>query len=122
MSGSIVFVDKPNAIHVVNVASAGFSFDGSIANPTISLQRGLTYSFNVESPGHPFRIISNTTAAFLQDSYNQHSDCISCVTNTDAVTGIVVFDVPVNPTAVTVGYRCTLHPISKWLGNCYIPH
>ena len=68
--GSIVFVDPPAPISVVNVGFSGYSFNGGSTNPTLILQKGLTYTFNVNSPGHPFRIIGATTAASLQASYN----------------------------------------------------
>lgn len=109
MIGSIVFVDPPAPISVANVGFSGYSFNGGSTNPTLSLQKGLTYTFNVNSPGHPFRIVGDTTTSFPQASYNALADCTSCVTGADATSGAVTFAVPTNPTATNVGYICIYH-------------
>lgn len=116
--GRIVFVDPPDPFSVVNVGFSGYKFNGRSTNPTLVLQRGLSYTFVVAAPGHPFRIIGDTTVAFppSQPSYNTMSDCLSCVRGADTASGNVTFSVPVNPTSANVGYRCTLHSASESRG------
>lgn len=84
---------------------------GGTINPTLYLQKGKTYTFVVNAPGHPFRIISDTTAS-LPVSYNTFSECTNCVSDEDATSGTVSFAVPANPTSTSVGYRCVFHPQS----------
>jgi hypothetical protein len=70
---------------------------GSNANPTLTLQRGLTYRFNVS--GHPFRIASSPSGP----SFNVG------VTNNDVMSGTLTFKVPMDAPS-TLYYYCLAHP------------
>lgn len=79
------------------------------ADPTISLQRGLTYQFNISSGGHPFRIAVSAGGA----QYNVG------VSANDVSSGTIIFRVPMDaPT--TLSYFCTIHPATM-VGNISIP-
>ena len=110
---------------VTNVGFSGFQFNGGSVNPTLSLTKGTTYTFTVSSGIHPFRIIGDTTAAYVQSSYNSFAECSSCVVvstgGTETTSGTVTFTVPLGATASTVGYVCTLHAAMKGSFNLVDP-
>jgi hypothetical protein len=68
-------------------------------NPTLVLQRGLTYQFAVSTPGHPFRLASSNGGP----AYNVG------VSNNDVQTGVLTFKVPMDAPA-TLFYYCLVHP------------
>lgn len=79
------------------------------ADPTIVLQRGLIYQFNISSGGHPFRIAVSAGGA----QYNVG------VSANDVSSGTIIFRVPMDaPT--TLSYYCTIHPATM-VGNISIP-
>lgn len=121
MIGSIVFVDPPVPFSVANVGFSGYSFNSGSTNPTLRLQKGLTYTFNVNAPGHPFRIIGDRSASFAQASYNSFAECTNCVTGGDSTSGTVTLAVPTNPTASRVGYICVFHSQSSYTGSALFP-
>ena len=88
---------------IVNNGASAYSFTGdgfssSSDNPTLYLQRGHTYHFNVNASGHPFEIrLSNGGSAYSTG-----------VTNNAAQVGRVVFTVPMNAPETLV-YQCTNH-------------
>lgn len=88
---------------IVNNGASAYSFTGdgfasSSDNPTIYVQRGHTYHFNVNASGHPFEIrLSNGGSAYSDG-----------VTNNAAEIGRVVFTVPMNAPDKLV-YQCTNH-------------
>ena len=88
-----------------NVAPSGFTawlFNGSaVANPTLTLYRGITYIFNVNALGHPFYVQTNI-AGLGAGAYNNG------VVNNGAATGIVTFTVPANAPA-SLFYACANH-------------
>jgi hypothetical protein len=71
---------------------------GSNADPTLVLQRGFTYQFNINAPGHPF-FISNTpgTGAYTVG-----------ITNNGIMNGTITFTVPMDAPA-TLFYYCNVH-------------
>jgi len=76
---------------VVNDSNAAYQFDGNTTrqNPTISLVRGIEYTFNVTAPGQPFWIkteISTGTGGAYSDG----------VTNNGIANGTITFAVPAN--------------------------
>ena len=88
---------------VVNSGSSAYAFTGdgfpsSANNPTIFLQKGHTYHFNVNASGHPFQIRSSNGGS----AYN------SGVTNNGAQVGRVVFTVPMDAPD-SLYYQCTAH-------------
>lgn len=79
------------------------------ADPTIVLQRGLTYQFNISAGGHPFRIATSVSGP----QYNVG------VSANDISSGTIIFRVPMDaPTSLN--YYCTIHPGSMF-GNISIP-
>ena len=69
----------------------------------------------VTTTHHPFRIIANVSAPYVQPSYNTLPECGSCVNvstgGVDTNLGIVTFAVPTGPLSSSVGYTCTVHPV-----------
>jgi hypothetical protein len=72
---------------------------GNNANPTLTLQRGLTYKFNVSVFGHPFRIASSN----FGPAFNRG------VTNNDVMGGVLTFKVPMDAPS-QLYYYCLAHP------------
>jgi hypothetical protein len=69
-----------------------YAFNGTGANPTITLIRGETYTFSVNTPGsHPFQIISPA----------------GTTTGNNTSSGTITFRVPTN--AANYSYRCSIH-------------
>jgi hypothetical protein len=70
-----------------------YAFNGTGANPTITLIRGETYTFSVNTPGsHPFRILNAPAAA---------------LTGNNTSFGTITFKVPTN--TVNYAYECSVH-------------
>jgi plastocyanin len=67
-------------------------------NPTLTLQKGFTYRFTINAPGHPFMI----STAPSSGSYNIG------VSNNGEDVGIITFTVPMDAPA-TLYYYCTAH-------------
>ena len=90
---------------VSNQAASAYLFTGeglnSAVNPDITLQRGETYEFVVNAPGHPFLIKSEQTTG-TDNTYNNG------VTNNGAAQGTVTFTVP-NEAPDTLFYVCEFH-------------
>lgn len=103
--GSSVPGPESKTYTVINNASSSYIFNGdgltNANNPNLTFKRGGTYTFNVNSPGHPFLI--NTVQG--TGSNNKYP---SGVTNNGAVTGAVVFTVPMNAPN-TLYYNCEFH-------------
>lgn len=60
--------DADVTLEVASQGMAGYTFAGAEGlggvNPTLTLERGMTYAFEVTAPGHPFYInTENTTGA-----------------------------------------------------------
>lgn len=82
------------------IGNASDYVSGSNANPTLVLMRGLTYIFNVQVSGHPFRISS--TNSWPGTAFN------TGVTNQDAQNSQLTFKVPMDAPS-TLYYFCTAH-------------
>jgi hypothetical protein len=71
----------------------------------------------VTTRNHPFRIISNISAPFVQPSYNTLPECGSCLSvaggGSETNFGIVSFTVPLGSISPDVGYTCTVHAAMK---------
>src|SRR5262245_25385678 len=88
-----------------NVTATGMSsytIDG-VADPTLTLTRGQTYTFTVDTVGHPFWI---TTALGAGDA--EANAFSQGVTNNGASPGTVTFVVPATAPA-TLFYQCSFH-------------
>ena len=87
-------------ITVVNNIMFSWLIDGA-SNPALKLCRGLTYTFSVNAPSHPFYLKTILSLGNV-NAYNDG------VTNNGATVGDVVFVVPQNAPA-TLYYVCSLH-------------
>ena len=91
--------------NVTNTASSAYVFNGggltNASNPGLTLQRGKTYTFTLNVPGHPF-LIKTANVAGTGSAYNDG------VTNNGAITGVVTFTVP-NNAPNTLFYICEFH-------------
>ncbi len=92
--------------NVVNSGASAYLFDnsadyvsGANSNPTITLYRGFTYKFNINSPGHPFRIASTQGGAQFNVG----------VSSNDISSGTITFKVPQNAPS-QLFYYCIFHP------------
>lgn len=81
--------------------ATGIGFTQNTTNPTLYLNRGQQYQFNVNASGHPFLI---KTAAGTGTG-NQYVDG---VVNNGAAVGVVTFKVPFN-SPNTLYYQCQNH-------------
>lgn len=91
---TIDVADAPDIDFVVTSPGSFFQFSGvSGQNPTLTLQRGRTYRFDVRtSPIHPFEILGAPPGS---------------VTNNDISNGILTFAVPAGDGTYT--YHCSIH-------------
>jgi hypothetical protein len=94
------------SITVTNQAMQAYVFNAGAPNQTLTLTRGETYVFQVNTPGHPFHI---TTAPGLpvQDLVDP-----SLVGN-GAATGSVTFTVPLTGLPATLFYQCSVHTVMQ---------
>jgi hypothetical protein len=86
---------------VTNSGSGAYVINGN-NNPTISLYRGLKYTFNVSASGHPFWI------QLVQAPYSSGNVYSEGVTNGGTQSGTITFDVPMNAPD-TLYYVCQFH-------------
>ncbi|WP_243414909.1 hypothetical protein [Flagellimonas aquimarina] len=90
---------------VTNQGATAYIFNGSgfsdTSNPDLTLKRGETYEFIVDSPGHPF-LIKSVQSIGIGNTYD------SGVTNNGASSGTIVFTVP-NDAPDTLFYNCEFH-------------
>jgi len=70
------------------------------SNPTLTLERGLTYIFDIQVSGHPFRI--SASGVWLGAPFN------TGVTNQDAQSSQLTFKVPMDAPN-TLYYMCVMH-------------
>lgn len=92
------------AAGTLNVTASGttaYVIDGH-DNPSLTLCRGNTYLFSINTPGHPFYIntVQGTGTANAYDSG---------VAGNGTMTGILTFVVPADAPA-TLYYNCSIHP------------
>ncbi|HUR11683.1 MAG TPA: hypothetical protein VM012_09965 [Flavitalea sp.] len=109
LSWSAINSAKP-IVRTFNITGDGFAWNIDNAgdynatpfniNPQLILYRGFTYQFNINAPGHPFRIaVSNGGAPYTPG-----------VTNNDQSIGVITFTVPMDAPN-TLHYYCTIHAI-----------
>ena len=91
---------------VSNQAMQAYLFNGGAPNQTLTLTRGETYVFQVNTPGHPFHI---TTAPGLpvQDVVDPS------IVGNGASTGNVTFTVPLTGLPATLFYQCSVHTVMQ---------
>jgi plastocyanin len=90
---------------VTNNGATAYIFNGNgmnnMSNPSLTLQRGKTYTFTVNTPGHPF-YINSVQGTGTANAYNDG------VTNNGASSGTITFTVPSNAPN-TLFYNCEFH-------------
>ena len=91
--------------NVTNTGSSAYVFNGggllNASNPGLTLQRGKTYTFSLNVPGHPF-LLKTANVTGTGSAYNDG------VTNNGASSGVVTFTVP-NNAPNTLFYICEFH-------------
>jgi alpha-tubulin suppressor-like RCC1 family protein len=85
---------------ITSSGSSSYLVDG-IANPPLNLQRGLTYTLNINSTGHPFWI-KTAQVTGTGSAYNKG------VTNNGIDSGTITFQVPLDAPD-TLYYICQFH-------------
>lgn len=101
-SGSTEAVIDGTTVFDVTAVNAPTSYTiNNFNNPTLILQKGVTYTFNLSASGHPFYIMTiqgpNTANAYT-----------SGVTGNGNSTGQLLFAVPMNAPG-TLYYDCSTH-------------
>jgi Cu/Zn superoxide dismutase len=90
---------------VTNTGASAYIFNGEglsdSSNPDFTFKRGGTYTFNMDTPGHPF-FINTVRGTGAANAYN------SGVTNNGAVSGTITFTVPTDAPN-TLYYNCQFH-------------
>jgi len=89
---------------VVNNGASAYTFSGDVTgdNPTLTLERGVTYSFYLNASGHPFYIMTGSGAYTVDGQYNIG------VTGQGTQVGTLTFTVP-NNAPDTLAYVCQFH-------------
>ncbi len=85
---------------VTNSGASAYTINSS-SNPTLTLERGGTYTFNVSASGHPFWI-KTAQVTGTDSAYN------TGVTNNGTQSGTITFTVP-NDAPSTLYYICQVH-------------
>ena len=101
-SSSVPYVALPpeQVFAVTASGSSAYNFSGAATgnNPTLNLNRGKTYRFDVNASGHPFQIRVSSGGSNYTDG----------VENAGTQSGSVYFTVPDDAPATLV-YQCTVH-------------
>ena len=69
-STTVGYTTEVTSYNVTNNGSGAYVFNGTGSNPSISLIRGTTYTFNLNASGHPFWIKTNQSTG-TGDSYDE---------------------------------------------------
>ena len=111
---SSVVTDKTSLTVDANSGSYRIDTHGTDDHPTLTLERGNTYTFAITNAGsHPLRIQTNNVAANdasaeLYNSGLSHSDGTTGSSAQDKTDGTLTFVVP-NDAPDTLYYRCQVH-------------
>lgn len=89
---------------VTNNGTGSYSINGT-PSLTLTLSRGVTYTFNINAAGHPFYI---QTTGNGYNSSNVFSSGVSLTSGTRS-SGVITFQVPQNAPD-TLYYQCEFHP------------
>jgi hypothetical protein len=94
-------ISSPVTLTVTPDGISAYIIDGS-TNPTLSLEKGRTYNFNISATNHPFYIMTGSGARTVDGQYN------TGVTGQGTENGTLTFTVPNNaPSALA--YICGNH-------------
>ncbi len=105
--GSNVGNSNNSAINydVTNSGASAYIFNGNglsnSNNPDLTLTKGQTYTFTIDSPGHPF-YINSVQGTGTGNTFNNG------ITNNGAVSGTITFTVP-SDAPNTLFYNCEFH-------------
>jgi plastocyanin len=104
--GSNVAGPETKTYAVTNSGTSAYVFNGegltNSSNPNFTFKRGGIYTFNVNTPGHPF-LINTIQGLGTANKYTVG------ITNNGAVSGAITFTVPMNAPN-TLYYNCEFHP------------
>ena len=100
IAGLCVLSSVSHAFTVVNNGATSYTIDGA-TNPTLTLNQGSTYTFNVTATGHPFYV----KTARVTGTGSQYTDG---VTGNGVTSGTLTWTVPANAPA-TLFYQCSIH-------------
>jgi hypothetical protein len=103
----------PIVFNVVNNSSVAYIINGTDNNPTLTLTRGLTYTFNISAIGHPF-FIKTTSSTGTGNAYNLG------VTNNGIDNGTITFVVDANAPS-QLFYNCQYHGSQAGIINIVNP-
>lgn len=95
--------NTPSGTSVFNVTNSGignYVINGA-SNPTLTVVKGQTYTFNINASGHPFLIKTTRTTG----TANQYDDG---VTNNGTDNGAITFTVSMNAPSILY-YNCQYH-------------
>ena len=89
----------PGTFSAVNNGAGSYTIDG-LTNPTLTVIRGCSYTFNVNAPGHPFWIktIQGTGAG----------NGVASVVGNGTANGSITWTVP-NDAPAALFYNCQFH-------------
>jgi hypothetical protein len=93
--------EQEKTFTVTNSGASSYLINGE-ANAAIQLVRGVSYTFNINSTGHPFRIQTTSGA------YNPSNEYTSGVFPTGIAQGTITFTVPLDAPS-TLYYVCEIH-------------
>lgn len=93
-----------NINYIVINSGAGAYLIDNLSNPTLTVTRGLTYTFTINASGHPFWI--QTTSG----SYNSNMVYSSNITNNGTQVGIITWNVSFD-SPNTLYYVCQNHSV-----------
>jgi hypothetical protein len=99
-TGTGASCQQQGTLTVTNSGMTAYVIDG-MSNPSLTFCRGMTYTFAVNAPGHPF-YIKTVQGTGTDNAYS------SGVTGNGATSGDLVFAVPADAPA-TLFYDCSLH-------------
>jgi len=99
-TGTGASCQQAGTLTVTNSGMTAYVIDG-MSNPSFTFCRGMTYTFAVNTPGHPF-YIKTVQSTGTDNAYS------SGVTGNGATSGNVVFVVPADAPA-TLFYDCSIH-------------
>ncbi|MFD2562376.1 hypothetical protein [Aquimarina rubra] len=104
----VEIIEEINADFIVtNSGATAYIFNNDVltnsSNPDITLERGKTYTFAINAPGHPF-LIKSVQSTGTADTYNNG------VTNNGTESGTITFTVP-DTAPDTLFYNCEFHGV-----------
>ena len=90
---------------VVNDGADAYWFSGAVSgsNPTLTLVRGLEYTFNIEAAGHPFWFQT------VDGAYDSNNVWLDGVQNAGANVGTIIFELTGSSIPNTLYYVCQNH-------------